>query len=124
MLSPAALDADIPGPINLHEVGELALQTINYIPSISYSILSAFEPGGRPPQSFRVSSNTGYSQLVRHKGILGPRLLPADRARGLGHGSNVAQLENNSDVPVYPAVRRRVRDQLADDDRWRARRGG
>lgn len=53
----SVLDADSDIPISLHEVGELASQTINHIPSISQRSSQSSYP--RPPQSF--SSATASS---------------------------------------------------------------
>lgn len=112
----SALDADIPGPINLHEVGELALQTINYIPSISYSILSAFEPALISQASPKLLEH--YSQLVRHKSILGPRPSSAicRRSSGTAHWQTSRNWRQQRRTYIYPAVRR-IRDPLPDDDR-------
>lgn len=80
-----------------------------YLPSFSYPRLSAFEPVTVLLSQASPGLLERYSQLVRHKGILGCYLQTE-----LGHGSNVARLETTATY-VHPAVRR-VRDPLADDD--------
>lgn len=111
----SALDADILVPINLHEVGGLASQTVHYVPSISYPRLSAFKPALLSQASPDLLER--YSQLVRHIGILGlgPRLLSADRAPS-------RTWRQQRRTYIYPAVRR-VRDPLADEDEHEGARG-
>lgn len=103
----STFDADILVPISLHEVGGLASQTVHYVPSISYPRLSAFKPALLSQASPDLLER--YSQLVRHKGILGlgPRLLSADRTPS-------RTWRQQRRTYIYPTVRR-VRDPLAND---------